>query len=123
MALLKDIVDQLHVFPDLYLSVPLQKLNDFIRYARHLKPEIQLNQPFKVFVPPLRLPQYIHEFLRDILALDDLEMLQCWMALKSVVWDTSSANMINCDFTPAEMAAFQECGMRRGDRTTEMIGK
>ena len=65
MVLLKEITETLEPYPDLHDSLPFLDAERFIRFAVRVKREIQLNQPATPTGPPLRLPIYIHEFLRD----------------------------------------------------------
>ena len=61
----KEITEALEPYPDLHDSLPFLDAERFIRFAVRVKREIQLNQPATATGPPLRLPIYIHEFLRD----------------------------------------------------------
>ncbi|KAF7979107.1 hypothetical protein HWV62_43638 [Athelia sp. TMB] len=88
MALLKDITDALSHYPDLYASVPFLQIDRFVRITRRLKRELQIIRPATAdsATPPHRLPQYIHKFLQDALSWTDVETMQCWSALKAIVW-------------------------------------
>ncbi|KZP25675.1 hypothetical protein FIBSPDRAFT_733502 [Athelia psychrophila] len=85
MALLKDITDALIHYPDLYSSVPFLQIDRFVRVTRRLKHELQIISPATVdsATPPHRLPQYVHEFLREHgpneeLTPDDIALFQLY---------------------------------------------
>ncbi|KZP26722.1 hypothetical protein FIBSPDRAFT_886940 [Athelia psychrophila] len=91
MALLKDITDALIHYPDLYSSVPFLQIDRF----------------------------YVHEFLRDALSWTDLETMQCWSALKAIVW--SDEHGPNEELTPDDIALFQLYGNPANARKQEQL--
>lgn len=103
MVQFKDITDALANYPDLYSTVPYPQIDRFIRFGQRLKREIQSVLPPTADLnqPPHRLPQYVHEFFRNALAFTDLETMQCWSALKDVVWSENGehAEELNADDT------------------------
>lgn len=123
MVLLKDITDALIHYPDLYSSVPFLQIDRFVRVTRRLKHELQIIRPATAdsATPPHRLPQYVHEFLRDALSWTDLETMQCWSALKAIVW--SDEHGPNEELTPDDIALFQLYGNPAHARKQEQLGE
>lgn len=120
MALLKDIVDALLVYPELYQTVPFLEIDKFVRFAKHFKHEIQLNQGENLAGAPLRLPLYLHDFLRDLLAFNDVETLQCWSALRHVIWNEDHDML--AELSIDEAALFQRFG-GQSDQAQERLGE
>lgn len=118
MVLLKEITEALEPFPDLHDCLPFLDAERFIRFAVRVKREIQLNQPATATGPPLRLPIYIHEFLRDVLAFQDLDTLQCWSAFRHIIWRPD----LTAQLSLSEAALFERIGSRRS-RADEQIGE
>jgi hypothetical protein len=119
--LLKDIVDALKPFTHLYRNLPFLDAERFIRFAAHIKREIQLMQPPAAAGPPLMLPTYIHEFLRDILAFSDLETFQCWTALRHIIW-ASDRDKKESELSVVEAALFEKFGSN-SLRAEERLGE
>jgi len=125
MVLLKQISDVLARFPQLYELVPFLQIERFVRFAQHLKYyEIQLTQPVTadLTAPPLRLPLYAHEFLRNVLVHTDDELMQCWSALKAIIWHGNSDLDRTDDLEDGEAALFQKYGTRVDGDKREHIG-
>jgi hypothetical protein len=122
MALLKDITAALLPFPELYSTVPFLQIDRFVRFAKRLKREIQIVLPptASPTVPPLRLPQYVHEFLRDALVFTDLETMQCWSSLQHVIWQECSGEFE--ELTDDEAALFQLYGTSSKTHKHEQLG-
>lgn len=86
MMCLKEIVDALEPYADLYHNLHFDVVECFVQFAGHIKHEIQLSQSLRASGPLSTLPVYISDFLHDSLALNTLETAQCWAALKDIVW-------------------------------------
>jgi hypothetical protein len=124
MVLLKSIVDALYQYPELYSTVPILQIEKFVRFTRKLKCEIQIHLPRDIVdseTPPFRLPQYVHEFLRDVLIFTDLETMQCWSALKEVIWNESLG--ASEELTAEEAGLFQFHGSKVTIPQNERLGK
>ncbi|KDQ56438.1 hypothetical protein JAAARDRAFT_70720 [Jaapia argillacea MUCL 33604] len=63
------------------------------RQATSRSSEIRLHLSSGLDDPPYRLPQYLHEFLRDLLAFEDLQTMQCWSALRGIIWQDGPAHL------------------------------
>jgi hypothetical protein len=122
MVLLKQISDALAHFPQLYETVPFLQIERFVRFVRRLKYEIQLTQPVTtdLTAPPLRLPLYVHEFLCNVLVLTDDELMQCWSALKAIIWHGNLDR--TDDLEDGEAALFQKYATRVNGDKREHIG-
>ena len=118
MVLLKEIIKALEPYPDLHDSLPFLDAERFIRFAVRVKREIRLNQPMTAAGPPLRLPIYIHEFLRDVLTFQDLDTFQCWSAFQHIIWRSK----LTADLSLSEAALFDRIGSRKS-RANEQIGE
>ena len=116
MVLLKEITKALEPYPDLHDSLPFLDAERFIRFAVQVKREIQLNQPATATGPPLHLPIYIHEFLRDVLTFQDLDTLQCWSAFQHIIW----CSELTADLSISEAALFERS---RSSWANEQIGE
>ena len=94
----------------------LDEIDSFIRYTRHLKTEILLHvthsatptdAPEITPSPPFRLPQYINEFLKNMMKWSDPQTIQAWDLLKSTVWEEG-----HCELTNTELSLFQYYGSK-----------
>jgi hypothetical protein len=124
VVLLKSIVDALVQYPDLYSTIPILQIERFVRFTRQLKREIQIYLPQDIVdsdTPPFRLPQYVHEFLRDALVFTDLETMQCWGALKGIIWNEWDG--ASDELTAEEAALFQLHGSKATLPQNERIGE
>jgi len=121
MLLLKDIVDALEPFTHVYQHLPFLDIERFVRFAAHIKREIQLTQPPAAAGPPLILPTYIHEFLRDIMAFSALQTFQCWAALRRIIW-ASDRDGRELQLSVAEAALFEKVGSN-SLRAEERLGE
>jgi hypothetical protein len=117
--LLKHIVDGLAPYPQLFTTIPFLKIKKFVRFARCLKCEIQITQ-LGIACPteaPLQLSLYIHESLWDVLVFRDTETIQCWAALRDVIWDdTLEPEGSAEELAEHEAALFQQCGAKENKR-------
>ena len=118
MVLLKEITTALEPYPDLHDSLPFLDAEQFIWFAVWVKGEIQLNQPATATGPPLCLPIYIHEFLRDVLTFQDLDTLQCWSAFQHIIW----CSELTADLLILEAALFERI-RSRSSQANEQIGE
>lgn len=123
MILFKQITDALAEYPQLYGSVPFLQIDRFVRFSRRLKFEIQLNQTLGADLdsPPLRLPRYVHNFLRDALVITDEETMQCWAALRNIVWHGEFDREEH--LADEDVALFEKYGTRVDGHKKEDIGK
>ena len=118
MVLLKEITKALEPYPDLHDSLPFLDAEQFIWFTVQVKCEIQLKQPVTATGPPLHLPIYIHEFLRDVLMFQDLDTLQCWSAFWHIIWRSE----LTVDLSIPEAALFERIGSR-SSQANEQIGE
>lgn len=109
MMRLKEIVDALKPYPDLYHNLHFDVAERFVRFAGHVKREIQLSQSLRASGPPLTLPIYILDFLRDLLTLNSLETAQCWSALKHIVWSRDPEGR-ESELSKEEVELFEQIG-------------
>lgn len=121
MVLLKDVTNALKTFPGLYNQLPFLDAERFVRFAAHIKREIQLTQPLTAFGPPLQLPIYVHNFLCDLLGFNNLESFQCWSALKHIIW-ARDPNGKESELLAEEAAHFEKLGSR-SLRVEERLGE
>ena len=74
MMRLKEIVNALKPYPDLYHNLYFDVVERFVWFAGHVKCKIQLLQSLRAFGPPLTLPVYILDFLHNLLALNSCKL-------------------------------------------------
>ncbi|KAA1469595.1 hypothetical protein DENSPDRAFT_835230, partial [Dentipellis sp. KUC8613] len=116
MASLCEDVSALARCPDIYASLTTEDLGRFVRYARYIKCEVMLNMNGHVGEPPIALPLYVFEFLRDVLGFDDAITSHCWSVLKDHVWASDGLP----ELSGAEAARFHAVG-HKGERSSEWI--
>ncbi|KDQ58768.1 hypothetical protein JAAARDRAFT_69191 [Jaapia argillacea MUCL 33604] len=88
-----DLAEALGGYPGLSRALTWKDVDKYIRFARRLKSEIRLHLSPGLDDPPYRLPQYLHEFLRDLLGFEDLQTMQCWSALRGIIWQDGPAHL------------------------------
>ena len=120
MMRLKEIFDALKPYPDLYHNLHFDVAEHFVQFAGHVKRKIQLSHSSRASGPPLTLPIYILDFLRDLLALNSLETAQCWSALKHIVWSRDPEGR-ESELSKEEVELFERIGSRP-HRVEEKIG-
>jgi hypothetical protein len=124
VVLLKSIVDALVQYPDLYSAILILQIEKFVRFTRQLKREIQIHLPWDTVdsdTPSFRLPQCVHDFLQNVLVFTDLETMQCWSALKEIIWSESLG--ASDELTTEEAGLFQLHGLKATLPQNERIGE
>lgn len=97
-------------------GVTFGQLCQFWRFALRLKREIDLATSSTL--APLRLPQYVHEFLRDSVGLNDIGAIELWDFLKPHIWDMDVCPELTAD----EVALFLHYGKHNAPNKGERIG-
>ncbi|KAI0311184.1 hypothetical protein OF83DRAFT_1069232 [Amylostereum chailletii] len=82
-------------YPGALSTLRFEDIDRFIRFCRHLKPEIELNMVQFDLGPPGRLPAYIYDFLSDVLKLSQTVILRCWEALRYLVWTDGPSHLLD----------------------------
>ncbi|KAJ3793389.1 hypothetical protein GGU11DRAFT_691873 [Lentinula aff. detonsa] len=88
------------------MDLPLVLIDRFIRFARHLKPEISLSMQDPI-APPKYLPPHVAQFLSKALELSAAIISTLWSTLRFDVWDLVSAQLCL-----SERSLFDEHGSR-----------
>ena len=117
---LKEIVATLKPYLDLYHNLHFDVAERFVRFAGHVKCGIQLSQSSRASGPPLTLPIYILDFLRNLLGLNSLETAHCWSALKHIIWGQDPEGK-ESELSTEEVELFQRIGSRP-HRMEERLG-
>ncbi|KAJ3990177.1 hypothetical protein F5890DRAFT_704373 [Lentinula detonsa] len=89
-----------------FMDLPLVLIDRFIRFARHLKPEISLSMQDPI-APPKYLPPHVAQFLSKALELSAAIISTLWSTLRFDVWDLVSAQLCL-----SERSLFDEHGSR-----------
>ncbi|KAJ3825170.1 hypothetical protein F5880DRAFT_1478758 [Lentinula raphanica] len=81
-------------------------MDQFIRFARHLKPELSLALP-DITIPPELLPSHVASFLANALNLDKITIDNLWSILRHHIWQLNEVYI-----NPTERILFDEHGSR-----------
>jgi hypothetical protein len=120
--LLRDLLAA-HTSSRLLNSVSLSEIDQFLRFACSVKQEILLHVPHisggdSGSVPPYRLPQYIHDFLQNLMQWTDAEVIEAWSIFRFTVWDEEQAPHLSAE----EISLFDYHGAVVA-RSDERLGK
>ncbi|KAI0047167.1 hypothetical protein FA95DRAFT_1492972 [Auriscalpium vulgare] len=74
-------------FPKTYQSLTFSDIERYLHVARNMKSEISLHMNGLIDAPPIALPSYIHQVIRDAMGLQESAAVECWAALREVVWN------------------------------------
>ncbi|KAJ3839074.1 hypothetical protein F5878DRAFT_536306 [Lentinula raphanica] len=87
-------------------ALSLTTLDQFIRFARHLKPELSLGLP-DTATSPESLPSHVVSFLANVLGVDIITISDLWTILRHYIWQLKEAYI-----NPSERVLFNEHGAR-----------
>ncbi|KAF5339767.1 hypothetical protein D9611_009052 [Ephemerocybe angulata] len=97
-------------------NVSFRQFCQFRKFACRLKREIELATTSNLL--PLRLPVYVHDFLRDAVGIDDSSAIELW----DITRDDVASSDEEPDLTKDEVEVFLLHGSQDTNRKTECIG-